>query len=66
MRSDRKLYSSGDVAAILGVDRRTVTNWIRTGRIPEPGRDRRNGYYRWSPADVEAARTALALGRRKQ
>lgn len=50
---------SDQVATILGVTKRTLKNWLRAGRIPEPPRNPTNNYRVWTLADVEAARQIL-------
>ena len=51
--------SSADVAAILGITRRTLFNWIKAGKIPEPQRDEKNGYFLWSSVDVQLIQAQL-------
>jgi excisionase family DNA binding protein len=52
--SDEPLLSSGDVAKRLGVSRRTVSEWVRRGRLVPTwttlgGRHR----FRWSDVQVQ-------------
>lgn len=44
MKTDKKMLSSGEVAAELGVDARTVTRWANAGKLTHirlPGGHRR-------------------------
>lgn len=60
--SDVKLQSwkTGEVAKIVNVSKRTLQNWIDAEKIPRPDKTT-NGYYAWSPDDVQAARVHLQL-----
>lgn len=51
--------TSARVANILGLSKRTLHNWVKSGRIPRPEVDTRNGYYMWTLGDVEAIRQML-------
>ncbi len=51
--------NSARVAKILGTTKRTLHNWIHSGRIPAPDVNPDNGYYRWTLGDVEAIRLIL-------
>ena len=46
--------STGEVAKLLGISKRTLQNWLKLEKItiPEKGN---NGYYLWSMADVQIA-----------
>lgn len=48
---DRTYLKSSEVARILGISRRTLTLWIKQGRIPEPQKSRA-GYFLWTEADL--------------
>lgn len=37
--SGEKVYTTGQVAKILGVHKNTVFYWLRTGKVKEPKRD---------------------------
>jgi DNA-binding transcriptional MerR regulator len=50
---------SEDVAGILGVTKRTLKNWLRAGKIPEPQRDPNNNYRVWTLQDVETIRKMM-------
>src|SRR5262245_28319046 len=51
-------------AKILGIGFQKLHRLVRDGIIPAPGRDT-SGHYTWSPADLAAARKALAERARK-
>jgi hypothetical protein len=52
-----------EVVQHLGTSYLTLTNLVRYGRIPKPGKDS-SGDLVWKNADVEGARQALANRRR--
>jgi DNA-binding transcriptional MerR regulator len=58
-RSERYMRSQ-EVADVLGITKRTLMNWLRTERIPEPERNQANRYRRWTPHDVERIRQTIA------
>ena len=51
---------SQEVADILGITKRTLMNWLRTQKIPEPERNQMNRYRRWTAQDVDRIRQAIA------
>jgi DNA-binding transcriptional MerR regulator len=51
---------SQEVADILGITKRTLMNWLRSQRIPEPQRHPMNRYRRWTPDDVARIRQTIA------
>jgi len=59
LRSEPYLKSQ-EVADILGITKRTLMNWLRTERIPEPERNLANRYRRWTAQDVERIRQTIA------
>ena len=58
-RSQLAYLSSARVARILQVSKRTLLNWVQSGRISKPEVNPENGYLMWTMSDVEAIRTAL-------
>lgn len=56
---DTSALTSEQVATILGVTKRTLKNWLRSGKIPEPRRNPRNNYRLWTLTDVEVIRHIL-------
>ena len=44
---------------MLGISKRTLHNWVKSGKIPPPEIDASNGYYRWRMGDVDAVRNIL-------
>ena len=57
--SQVEYLSSARVARILQISKRTLLNWVRLGKIPQPDVNPQNGYLMWTMSDVEAIRTAL-------
>jgi hypothetical protein len=51
---------SQEVADVLGITKRTLMNWLRLQKIPEPERNQANRYRRWTPQDVERIRQIIA------
>lgn len=47
-------YSTREVAEKVGVSKETILRWLRTGKVPEPDRDR-NGWRIFSDEDVKEA-----------
>ncbi len=58
-RESSQFLTSAQVAAALGVTKRTLHNWIKSGKITAPEVNPANRYYRWTLVDVEAIRTNL-------
>jgi DNA-binding transcriptional MerR regulator len=56
---DPQIFTSGKVARILGITKRTLLNWIAIGKIPPPLVNPQNGYLQWTVADVDAIRAIL-------
>ena len=52
--------STGQVAEVLGVTKKTIKNWLKSQFIPEPDRNPVNRYRRWTLQDVEAIRRILS------
>lgn len=50
---------SNDVAGILGISKKTLKNWLRGGKIPEPQRDPNNNYRIWTLQDVDDIRRIM-------
>jgi DNA-binding transcriptional MerR regulator len=51
---------SQEVADVLGITKRTLMNWLRAERIPEPERNQANRYRRWTAQDVDRIRQIIA------
>ncbi len=59
-QSGRDPYlSTGQVAEILGVTKKTIKNWLKVQLIPEPERNPINRYRRWTLQDIETIRRIL-------
>lgn len=48
----KALLRTGEVALILGVSRKTVTRWARTGQVPTLPRTSRRGHYLFRTVEV--------------
>ena len=51
--------STGQVAEILGITKKTLKNWLKANLVPEPQRNPMNGYRRWTLQDIESIRRIL-------
>jgi len=61
MKARPELYlKSQEVADVLGITKRTLMNWLRAQKIPEPERNQANRYRRWTAQDVERIRRIIA------
>jgi predicted DNA-binding transcriptional regulator AlpA len=59
IRTERPQYlTSTEVADLIGVTKRTLFNWLKSGKIPQPLR-RPNGYFQWTLEDVQLLRSLL-------
>jgi len=47
-------FSTQEVAKILGVTKKTLLNWLKAGKIPEPERNYENNYRVWTAEDIAA------------
>jgi len=47
-------FTTQEVANILKVTKKTLLNWLREGKIPEPQRDNSNNYRIWIAEDIAA------------
>jgi DNA-binding transcriptional MerR regulator len=52
--------TTGQVAEILGVTKKTLKNWLKSSLIPEPTRNPSNRYRRWTLQDIEGIRRILS------
>ena len=53
--------TTGQVAEILGISKKTLKNWLKAEFIPEPERNPMNRYRRWTLQDIEAIRRTVNL-----
>jgi DNA-binding transcriptional MerR regulator len=51
--------STGQVAEILGITKKTLKNWLKASLIPEPQRNPMNRYRRWTLQGIESIRRIL-------
>jgi len=45
-------YRSQEVADIVGVTKKTLLNWLKAKKIPEPERNEINNYRIWTAEDI--------------
>jgi excisionase family DNA binding protein len=45
-------YTTHEVANIVGVTKKTLLNWLKSNKIPEPVRDEKNNYRIWTAKDI--------------
>lgn len=45
-------YTTHEVANIVGVTKKTLLNWLKSNRIPEPIRNEKNNYRVWTAEDI--------------
>ncbi len=57
---DLPYLSTGQVAEVLGVTKKTLKNWLKAELIPEPERNPVNRYRRWTLQDIETIRRILS------
>ena len=47
-----KRYSASEIAKILGVSKKTLFNWEKSGKIPKAKRDPMNNYRYYTKEDL--------------
>lgn len=52
--------TTGQVAEILGITKKTLKNWLKANFIPEPHRNPINRYRRWTLQDIEGIRRIVS------
>jgi DNA-binding transcriptional MerR regulator len=57
-----KYLTTLEVAQQLAITKQTLLNWLYSGKVPEPPRDR-NGYRLWSLSRLTLIRRLIADGR---
>ncbi len=57
-----KYFTTLEVAHRLRISKQTLLNWLYSGKVPEPPRDKK-GYRLWSPARVRLVRRLIGDGR---
>ncbi len=48
----RFTYTTQEVANIVGVTKKTLLNWLKAKKIPEPERNENNNYRIWTAEDI--------------
>src|SRR5262245_38890936 len=61
-RSAMKYLTTLEVAHELKVSKQTLLNWLYSGKVPEPPRNRK-GYRLWSPSRVSLVKRLIGEGR---
>lgn len=51
MARKKVTLTTGEVAELVGVSKKTILNWLKRGHIPEPSRNHAN-YREWTEHDV--------------
>lgn len=54
-----KVYTTGDVAKMLGVHKNTIFYWLKTGKTKEPKRDKLFNGRIWTEGDLEELRKVM-------
>jgi predicted site-specific integrase-resolvase len=57
-----KYLTTLEVAHKLRISKQTLLNWLYSGKVPEPPRDKK-GYRLWSPARVRLVKRLIGDGR---
>ena len=57
-----KYFTTLEVAHKLKVSKQTLLNWLYSGKVPEPPRDKK-GYRLWSPARLRLVKRLIGDGR---
>jgi DNA-binding transcriptional MerR regulator len=57
-----KYLTTLEVAHELSVSKQTLLNWLYSGKVPEPPRDRK-GYRMWSPTRISLVKKLIGDGR---
>jgi DNA-binding transcriptional MerR regulator len=50
---DEKIYTTAQVAKVIGVHKNTVFYWLKTGKVKEPKRDALFNGRIWTEKDLE-------------
>lgn len=58
-RVEAQFLTSSQVAAMLGLSKRNLHYWVKSGKIPQPEVNPKNGYFLWTVSEVEAIRNIL-------
>ena len=56
MQNNNNRYTAQEVAYILGIYKRTLFNWEKSGKIPYAKRDPMNNYRYYTTEDIEYLR----------
>ncbi len=61
-----ELYTTGDIARLLGVSRPTASNWVARGNLPEPALRTVGGLGLWTGEQVEEIRLEWLARRERE
>jgi len=57
--AEKKYMTSSQVASQFGVSKKTILNWLKAERIPEPSRHPITNYRLWTDMDIAMIRRML-------
>lgn len=57
----RITYTTQEVADILKVSKKTLLNWLRMSKIPEPVRNENNNYRVWTVDDIASIKKMIEM-----
>ena len=49
---DNKVYTTAQIANMIGVHKNTVFYWLKTGKVKEPKRDDFSNFRIWTESDL--------------
>jgi DNA-binding transcriptional MerR regulator len=52
-------FTSHRAARILQVSKKTLHNWVNSGKVSKPATNPENGYLLWTMGDIDAIRIEL-------
>jgi predicted site-specific integrase-resolvase len=61
----RPELSTAEVCEMFGIARATLHRWVKSGRIPEPAKDPRNGWPVWRQPELDAIAVQMRNKRNK-
>lgn len=58
-RAQIEYLTSHRVARMLSISKKTLHNWVNSGKVPRPPVNPDNGYLLWTMSDIEVLRNIL-------
>jgi len=58
----KKVYTTAQVAKILGVHKNTIFYWLKTGKVKEPKRDTLFNGRIWTNSDLKSLKNITRTG----